>query len=81
MYWAPYTADLGGLLVEGENTIEIEFTTSFRNMLGPHHLGTNTKCAFPFSFFDKSRIWSNKTIHPVWENESYSFSGIGLFLK
>ena len=81
MYWAPYVADLRGMLVEGDNIIEIEFITSFRNMFGPHHLGKNTKFALPSSFFNKSRIWSNKTFHPVWEDDSYSFSGIGIFLK
>ena len=81
MYWAPYTVDLSSLLVEGENTIEIEFTTSFRNMLGPHHLGENKKFVAPHSFFKSSRIWSNYDIQKFWDDNTYSFSEIGLFLK
>lgn len=39
--WAPYFADITGMLSEGGNTIRITITNSCRNMLGPHH---NTEC-------------------------------------
>ena len=81
MYWAPYTINLDGLLKEGENKIEIELITSFQNMLGTHHLGCNPKCSSPSHFHSKrSRIWGNKN-NDRWDEESYSFSGIGIFLK
>ncbi len=38
VYWAPYAVDVGDLLAEGENLIEVEVTTSLRNLLGPFHL-------------------------------------------
>lgn len=78
--WAPYTADLSGLLVAGENEIEVQLITSFRNMLGPHHLGGNAKVAYPASFQKESRIWAIKG-NKDWDDDSYSFSGIGVFLK
>ncbi len=81
MYWAPYTVNLSSLLHEGENEIEIELITSFRNMLGQHHLGENKKFSSPFAFHKESRIWGNINILPVWEENSYSFSGIGIFLE
>lgn len=81
IYWAPYTVNLDGLLVEGENTIEIELITSFQNMLGTHHLGENPKCSSPSHFHSKrDRIWGNPR-NDRWDENSYSFSGIGIFLK
>lgn len=81
MYWAPYTVNLDGLLKAGENEIEIELITSFQNMLGPHHLGLNRKYASPFAYHKESRIWGRKGANHPWEEDSYSFSGIGIFLK
>ena len=81
LYWAPYTLELSGLLHEGENDIEIELITSLRNMLGPHHLGANRRCILPSSFFKKSRIWKNQAVIDQWEDDSFSFSGIGIYLK
>lgn len=81
MYWAPYTADLSGLLREGENEIEIEIITSFRNMLGQHHSGSNTGSSSPYAFHNESRIWGISHVGGTWEEDSYSFSGIGIFLK
>ena len=81
LYWAPYTINLDGLLKEGENEIEIELTTSFQNMFGPHHLGLNRKYASPFAYHKESRIWGHRGANNAWEEDSYSFSGIGIFLK
>ena len=81
MYWSPYTVNLDGLLKAGENEIEIELITSFQNMLGPHHLGMNRKYASPFAYHKESRIWGSRGANHPWEEDSYSFSGIGIFLK
>jgi hypothetical protein len=35
--WAPYEVEITSLIEPGENRIEIEFVTSLRNLLGPHH--------------------------------------------
>ena len=79
--WAPNTADLSGLLNAGDNEIEIELITSFRNMLGPHHLGNNPKVAYPATFQKESRIWASKACKDIWQNDVYSFSVTGIYLK
>lgn len=56
--WAPYEVSLDGLLLEGDNTIEIIFVGTLRNLLGPHHLSIGESyCVGPFSFFEKSPLW------------------------
>ena len=35
--WPPYRLDVTDRIREGANAIEIEFVTSLRNLLGPHH--------------------------------------------
>lgn len=81
MYWAPYNADLSGLLQEGENDVEIELITSLQNMLGSHHLGCNPKDSSPSHFHSRrSRIWGNPR-NDRWDEDSYSFCGAGIFLK
>ena len=35
--WPPYQVDITPLVRQGANAIEIEFVTSLRNLLGPHH--------------------------------------------
>lgn len=81
LYWAPYSVNLDGYLKAGENSIEIEFSTSFRNMLGPHHLGMNRKLAWPFAYFKNSRLWKHPLVQEWWEEDSYSFVNVGVFLK
>jgi len=78
--WAPYSVNLDGLLHEGENEIEIELITSFQNMLGPHHMGSNEKFCYPPTFHKNSRIWGNPQINSKWD-DAYSFSKVGIFLR
>ena len=79
IYWAPYVCDLSGVLVEGENVIDIEIIGNFRNMLGPHHLGSEVFDVVPGSFIKNSKFWKS------WRNagylDSYNFVKFGLFLK
>jgi len=37
-FWEPFMWHVGPYLKKGPNRIELELTTSLRNMLGPHHL-------------------------------------------
>jgi len=39
--WAPYRADISGMLRKGRNVIRVTLINSCRNMLGPHH---NLEC-------------------------------------
>lgn len=80
LLWAPYKVSFDGLVKEGENTVEIEITSSLRNMLGPHHLGYNKKLIVPGSFMNKSEIWPKLAQDKLFD-DAYSFSGAGLFLK
>lgn len=73
---APYTFDLSGLLTEGENAIDIELTSCFRNLLGPLHLGGESYSVAPGSFHRSSRIFGSAG----W-NDAYSFLEYGIFLK
>ncbi len=81
IYWAPYEVNLSGLLNAGENEVEIELITSFQNMMGCHHLGSNPKFSAPAAFHNESRIWKLAKTREAWEENSYSFSGIGIYLK
>lgn len=77
--WAPYKFSLGGLLKEGENTIQIELTSCFRNLLGPLHLGGESYVVTPASFNHNSRIFGGG-LNQSW-NDAYSFIEYGIFLK
>ena len=37
-FWEPCIIDAAGKFHAGNNVLELELTTSLRNMLGPHHL-------------------------------------------
>ena len=81
MLWAPYQFDLSNLLSEGENKIEIELTSNFRNLLGPLHLGCDDYLVTPSAFFHKSKIFGeNWASVRKWIPE-YAFLENGIFLK
>lgn len=73
-YWRPYEADLEGFLRAGENTFELELTSSLRNLLGPHHLQEGESYAVgPASFFKEPNLWG----HLPW-NDDYCFVEFGI---
>ena len=37
LVWRPHELDISSLLVEGENTLELELVGTLHNLLGPHH--------------------------------------------
>ena len=76
IYWAPYNADLTGLLHAGKNTIELDIVGNFRNMLGPHHTDGENYWVGPGSFMHESPIFG----HGNWY-DGYCFVKYGLFLK
>ncbi len=50
----PLTADISGMLHEGQNHIEVELCNSLRNMLGPHHHTMGELCEVgPYSFVSR----------------------------
>ncbi len=75
-YWRPYEANLEGLLVPGQNTIELELTGNLRNLLGPHHLQEGESYAVrPGSFFKEPNIWGNQ----AWTDD-YCFVNFGVVI-
>lgn len=79
--WKPYSADLTGLLREGENEFEITVKGNLRNMLGPFHLNVGECLAVgPRAFFHKSPIWLKRSagVQADWV-DSYCFVEFGLF--
>lgn len=76
--WHPYSADLSGLLHDGENEIEVTVIGNLRNLLGPFHVAEGECYAVgPGRFFHNSPIWA-KGVHPDWV-DSYCFVEYGLF--
>ncbi|WP_179233028.1 glycosyl hydrolase [Paenibacillus rigui] len=78
--WEPYEAEVGSLLRNGENMIELELVNSCRNLLGPHHhiKGEVYKIG-PDSFKDKPG-WTDKDLEPDTHlyQELYTFVQFGL---
>ena len=59
--WEPFAYDLSGLLQEGNNTLELELTTSLRNMLGPHHLAEGESFSVcPRNFYRESNVFGHR---------------------
>ena len=79
LMYAPYDVGLSDYLKIGENKIEIELVSNFRNLLGPLHLGTDAYLVTPGSFYKNSAIFSDWS-GGVW-NDNYTFLETGIFLK
>jgi len=77
--WRPYRVSLDGLLIEGENIIEIETVGTLRNLLGPFHLKEEAYGLGPPTFMHISNIW-RKGLNPNWD-DAYVFLKTGLFFK
>lgn len=79
LMWAPYQFDLSDVLKEGENVIELELVSCFRNLLGPLHLGEESYAVAPASFNHNSKIFGGG-LNPDW-SDTYTFIECGIFLK
>ncbi len=74
--WEPFAYDVQGLLQEGSNTVELELTTSLRNMLGPHHLEEGECYAVTTMSFNKDPNVVGWGAPPY--NPGYSFVNFGI---
>ena len=72
--WAPYEAELGEFLNDGENIIEISLTNNLRNLLGPLHSGEELLWFRPGAFQKEPSFWNRE---PVWY-DNYCFVEFGL---
>lgn len=50
IYHQPYELDITGMIVEGENIINVKVVGSLKNLLGPHHDVTRRGIVTPWSF-------------------------------
>ena len=74
--WEPFAYDLNGLLKAGKNTLELEFTTSLRNMLGPHHLADGENYSIHTMSFNKDPNFTNRKAAPY--SAGYNFVNFGI---
>ena len=74
--WEPFAYEVRGLLKEGSNTLELELTTSLRNMLGPHHLELGESYAICTLSFNKEPNVIDKPARPY--HEGYNFADFGI---
>jgi len=76
--WKPFTMALDGYLRSGENHLEIELTTSLRNLLGPHHLEEGESYAVcPASFYQEEGVFAGGWGSGYW-NDDYCFVELGI---
>ncbi len=77
--WEPYTADISGYLVKGENELSLTLVNNLRNMQGPFHLG-NIGEAYdvgPTEFYKEPCIWTKDG----YEDWSDDYSIVNLTVK
>ena len=74
--WEPFAYDLSGLLQEGNNTLELELTTSLRNMLGPHHLAEGECYSIHTMSFNKDPNFIDRKPAPY--SAGYNFVNFGI---
>ena len=77
--WEPYTSDISGYLVKGENEISLTLVNNLRNMQGPFHLG-NIGEAYdvgPTEFYKEPCIWTKDG----YEDWSDDYSIVNLTVK
>lgn len=76
--WEPYTADVSGLVREGENEIELTLVNNLRNMQGPLHLAEG-ECyrVAPASFYKEDCLWVKDVSADRW-NDDYCFVNVSV---
>ena len=70
--FAPFKLNVTKLLNEGENTLEIEFLSGNRNLLGPHHKPCGEVYNVAPATFTNKIGWSVDPNAPIW-TDNYSF--------
>jgi len=80
--WPPYETDISRYVVDGENEVEVELTSSLRNLLGPHHLNIPFSLKDPFLSEIIEPNWVSpyilkKEANPLWSDD-YKFTEFGI---
>lgn len=76
LYNGKFAVSVAGMLRAGRNTLELELTTSLRNMLGPHHLAEGESYAVHTLSFNREANAVGWSAPPY--DEGYCFVRLGL---
>ena len=75
--WEPYEINLSEFLLKGDNEIEIEISTTMRNIFGPHHIPLGELYTVtPGDYYRGESVWNNMNATP-WD-ENYCFTKFGI---
>ncbi len=75
--WEPYEVNLSEFLLKGDNEIEIEISTTMRNIFGPHHIPLGELYTVtPGDYYRSESVWNNMNATP-WD-ENYCFTKFGI---
>ena len=78
LYLAPFKVDVTDLLIDDENTVEIELLTGNRNLLGPHHRPVGESYLVAPATFTDTPDWEGGN-GPFWRDD-YCFVTTGVVL-
>lgn len=75
--WEPYEVNLSEHLLKGDNEIEIEITTTMRNLFGPHHIPLGELyTVHPGDYYRQESVWNH--LNPTPWDENYCFTELGI---
>lgn len=75
--WEPYEVNLSEYLLKGDNEIEIEISTTMRNLFGPHHIPLGELyTVHPGDYYRHESVWNH--MNPIPWDENYCFTKFGI---
>lgn len=75
--WEPYEVNLSEYLLKGDNEIEIELSTTMRNLFGPHHIPLGELYTVnPGDYYRGGSVWNH--MNPTPWDENYCFTKFGI---
>ena len=75
--WEPYEVNLSEYLLKGNNEIEIEISTTMRNLFGPHHIPLGELYTiYPSDYYRRESVWNHML--PIPWDENYCFTIFGI---
>ncbi len=75
--WEPYEVNLSEFLLKGDNEIEIEISTTMRNLFGPHHIPLGELYTVNSGdYYRGESVWNH--MNPTPWDENYCFTKFGI---
>ncbi len=75
--WEPYEVNLSEHLLKGDNEIEIEISTTMRNLFGPHHIPLGELyTVYAGDYYRHESVWNHMKPTPWDENYCFTIFGI-----